>query len=271
MLACNGLNNEEESSKVVARVGEQVLRIQDLPLEALSAMTPLDSTAFAISFINRWASRQLLFEKSKVNLTAEEINSFNQLVEQYRTDLLTSAYKEALLDKVVDSTITNEQLFQFYNNNRENFRLEESIYQLRYIQLPVNFLNPEVVIQRFENYNKADRDYLDSIALQFTKLHLNDSLWVGERELKSKIPFLSLEENQWILNKSQSFKIQDTTGIYLGKLISVIPKAQIAPLHFVSENVSKILMNQRRFDAWRNMEKELLSEALEKKELIIYD
>ena len=132
LVSCQGLWREDPKKEPIARVGENYLYLDDLQMLLSDDMSPQDSASYVSNYINDWATKQLLLSKARINLTEEELEKFDLLVANYRMDLYTRAYKEALVEQKGDTTISQEQLESFYENEKDNFRLKEKLVKLRY-------------------------------------------------------------------------------------------------------------------------------------------
>src|SRR5690606_23994428 len=178
-MACDSYFKKKHDQIPVARVGEAYLYKNDLRTLKLDKMSKEDSAAYVHNYIDNWAYKQLLLSKAKINLPQERLKVFEDLVANYRTDLYTSAYKEALVLKSQDTAITDSQLLDFYEGSKENFKLKERIVQLRFVELPKQNLDKDLIAGKLKSFKDADRRYLDSISVQFKKMNLNDSIWVS--------------------------------------------------------------------------------------------
>ncbi|WP_273566385.1 hypothetical protein [Maribacter halichondriae] len=147
----------------MARVGQSYLYEEDLAPLLNDDLSKEDSASFVTNYINNWASKQLLLTKAKINLPEENLAEYDALVENYRTDLYTRAYKEALVEQGSDTLITESQLNRFYEAEKENFRLKEKLIKIRFIELPKQFLNKDEVIKKLKSFKEDDVAYLDSI------------------------------------------------------------------------------------------------------------
>jgi len=229
-----------------------------------------DSAAFVVNYINNWASKALLLDKSKINLSEEKLAKFNGLVNNYKADLYTKAYIEALIQQASDTSITNAELQDFYNREKENFKLTEKLVQLRFVSLPSQFLDKDVVKTKLKNFKAADKAYLDSIAVQFKKLHFNDSTWVSTSRIIEEIsPLTSLNEKKYLKN-SQFFELKDSIGVYLVKVNNVLNINDIAPISYVTPDIKQIIINRRRLSQIEKIETEIIDEAIKKNEFEIY-
>lgn len=269
--SCEGIFKSEPESTPLARVGDEYLYREDIESLLNSQLNEQDSASLVTNYINNWAVKQLLFSKAQINLTEEQIASFERLVANYRIDLFTRAYKEALVLRGEDTTVTDEQLRQFYEQEKENFVLKEKILQLRFVELPKQFLNKDEVIKRLNNFSDEDQVFLDSIGVQFTKLNFNDSLWIPLTRIIQEIPPLTYVNEGRYLKKSQFFELEDSLGVYLGKIGDIREINEIAPLSYIKPTLRQVLLNRRKLDFLRRLETELLDEAVKQNEFEIYE
>ncbi|SIQ41217.1 peptidyl-prolyl cis-trans isomerase [Maribacter ulvicola] len=270
-ISCDGLFKKVDDKKVIARVGESFLYKEDLAPLLTENMTKGDSASFAINYINNWASKQLLLSKAKINLSEDKLAEYNALVDDYRTELYTSVYKEALVAQAIDSVITNEQLNTFYENAKENFKLKERIARIRFVALPKGFLDQDEVGKRLKRFKKEDIRYLDSIGVQFTKLNFNDSIWVRYSRIFEEIPPITTDNANMYLKNSQFFELEDSIGVYLGKIEETKDVNDIAPLTFIKPTIEQVLLSRRKLDYLRKLETELLDEAIKDNEFEVFE
>ncbi|MEM9647261.1 MAG: peptidyl-prolyl cis-trans isomerase [Bacteroidota bacterium] len=270
LTSCDSLFREKVEKEPLARVGEQFLYKEDIAPLIRPDMTEQDSTLFVINYINNWASKQLLLSKSRINLPEEKLAEFDRLVADYKADLYTRAYVEALVFKEQDTAISTTQLRQYYEKEKENFILNEKLVQLRFIGMPTQFLDKDEVVSRMKNWEDADRNYLDSIAMQFKKIHFNDSIWVSTSRVMEEIPPLNPLNEEDYLKKSQFFEIQDSLEVYLGKVTDVLEINDIAPFEYIAPDIKQLILNRRRMDYVRKLETEIIDEAIQKNEFEVY-
>lgn len=269
-VSCDSVWKDKTGEEPLARVGEQYLYKKDIAALLGKGISKEDSTSLVTNYINNWASKQLLLSKAKINLPEEKLAEFNALVSDYRNDLYTRAYKEALVRQSNDTIVTKDQMRAFYEKEKNNFRLKEPLVKIRFIELPKQFLNKETVISKLKSFKPKDIAYLDSIGVQFKKLNFNDSIWVQTSRVIDEIPPLTVKNKDKYLKNSQFFELEDALGVYLAKVTGVLNVNDIAPLSYIEPTIEQVLLNRRKLDYIRNLETEVIDEAIKDNEFEVY-
>ncbi|MDG1572429.1 peptidyl-prolyl cis-trans isomerase [Robiginitalea sp. M366] len=270
-VGCEGFWNQEPEQTPLARVGDHYFYQEDLEGLIGEDLSPQDSAALASSLINTWATRQLLMDKARLNLPESQLEEYEKLVADYRTDLYTRAYKEALVAEAADTLIAEVQLRNFYEAEKDNFRLQEPLVQLRFVELPRQFLNTDEVRERLRRFEQQDLTYLDSVGVQFRKLHFNDSLWIQASRVIDEIPPLTPENAGEHLRKDHFFELEDESGVYLAEVVDVLEINDIAPLSFIEPTLRQVLLNRRKMSYLDALERDLLKEAVQQKAFETYE
>ncbi|HPF10624.1 MAG TPA: peptidyl-prolyl cis-trans isomerase [Flavobacteriaceae bacterium] len=260
---------QESLQKPVARVNNSYLYEEDLkPLQEQIASKE-DSAQLVSNFINRWATQQLLINQANINLPQAQLSEFEKLVEQYRIDLYTEAYKSSIVAQQLDSTISKAELLTYYELNKENFKLNDELLKLRYIQVTPNFANLNKLVEHFKRFNMEDQDRLNEWSIQFKSFSLNDSTWVKKEHLVQSLPIV-LEAGEHVLKKSNFTQLQDSLGVYLVKIEDVLARNDIAPLPYVEPTIRQIILNKRKQELTKKLEKDITKDAIRNNTFEIY-
>jgi len=185
--SCDFFNKTTSDQDIVARVNDAYLYKTDLKKIFDTTEFSLDSTIVANSYINDWATNQLLLDGALLNVSKEQQKNFEKLVQDYRTDLYIKLYKDRLIQQRLDSIVSDEEAQQFYDGNKQNFRLNEELIKLRYIHLATDYNDSNTVEKLFIDFKEEDKVILDSIALQFKSYFLNDSTWLKRSVVQERI------------------------------------------------------------------------------------
>jgi len=262
---------KSDGSNPIARVNENYLyedEINDLVSEGTSKQ---DSILLIQNFINRWATQQLFVDGAKLNLSEEKQAAFDKLVVQYKNDLYSKAYIEALVKRSIDIAVSIDEAEAYYTNNKEVFKLNEELIKFRYIHLDENIINYLNIRKQFRRYNKIDKKILDSISIQFKSYSFNDSIWIKLTQVIKKIPAVNSENKNQLLKKSNFVQLKDSLGVYLMQINDVLVRNDTAPLEYVKPTIDQIVINKRKLELIKELEKDITKDAIKNKQFEIYD
>lgn len=254
---------------VVARVNDNFLYEKDIQKLISEDTTPEDSILIVNNYINRWATQQLLIDQARINLSADQLEQYEKLVQEYQNDLLTEAYKNVIVSKQLDSTITEQEYRDYYETNKENFRLKDLLVKLRYVQLPVNYEGLASVREKLGRYNEKDRKSLNSQDYQFISSNFNDSVWVRKEIFLNTLPAIR-DNSEQVLKKSNFTQLQDSLGVYLVKIEDVLNPNDTAPLSYVKPTLKQIILNKRKLELIKKLETDITRDAIETNNFEIY-
>ncbi len=261
---------KSDDREPVARVNDTYLYKEDIADIVPKGASKEDSTLMVNAYVNRWARQLLLMDGALVNLSEDKQNSYSRLVEQYKTDLYTKAYLEGLVKKNIDSVVKPDEAKLFYEANKESFKLNDDLIQLRYISLPLNPVNLDSIKKRFKRFKAKDKRYLDSISVQFKSYLLNDSLWVKLNRVAEKIPIITDANKNQLLKKSNYLQLKDSLNLYLMQVNDVRLQNDYAPMNYVNSSIKKIVINKRKLELIKQLENDITKDAIKNNQFQIY-
>ncbi|XMO85614.1 peptidyl-prolyl cis-trans isomerase [Algibacter sp. AS12] len=270
VCSCEFLKTSDEGSPI-ARVNENYLYLDDIEDLVSEDASQEDSTLIVQNFIKRWATQQLLVDGAKLNLGEDKQADFDRLVQQYKNDLYSKAYIEALVERSVDRKVSFEEAEIYYNNNKEVFKLNEELIKFRYIHVNENIIDFDNIKKKLKRYNSEDRKALDSISIQFKSYSLNDSIWIKLSQVIKKIPSVNSENRNQLLKKSNFVQLKDSLGVYLMQINDVLVRNDTAPLEYVKPTIDQIVINKRKLEFIRELEKDITKDAIKNKQFEIYN
>lgn len=270
IVSCNMFRPKPEGVPV-ARVNESYLYLDNIKGLVPEGTAKEDSTLIVQNFITRWATQQLFFDGALLNLSIEKQEAFNKLVDQYKNDLYSKAYIEALVKRNIDILVKKEEAEIYYNNNKEVFKLNEELIKFRYIHVDDNIINYNDIRERFKRYNPDDKKILDSISIQFKSYSFNDSIWIKLSQAIEKIPAVTPENKNQLLKKSNFVQLKDSLGVYLMQINDVLLRNDTAPLEYVKPTIDQIVVNKRKLELIKELEKDITKDAIKNKQFEIYN
>jgi hypothetical protein len=210
----------------------------------------------------------LLLNKSELNLKEDEKDVTTQL-EEYRRSLLIYKYQSQLIRQLLDTTISEQQITEYYDNNKDNFELQDNIARACLVKLNKESKDVEKVRKLMRSDNQESREELEEFCVQHAKaFHLNDQAWVPFAELLSQLPKTSYLNHNYFSTYTFAH-VQDSTAHYLLDVKEIKYKNSVSPIEFEKQNIRNILLNQRKLELIKKLEKDILEEAANKNEFQI--
>ena len=254
----------------LARVNDALLFKDTIDFSFINGSTESDSILFVQNIINDWATTQLLIDGAILNLNEQTQVDFEQLVQQYKSDLYTSSYVEALVSQNLDTLVSIEQLQEVYVANKQLFVLRDDLLKLRYININASISNLNEIKKRFKRFNSDDKIRLDSISIQFNSFYLKDSIWIKSEQVISKIKPLELGFNKVLLKKPNFIQLKDSLGLYLMQISEVLERGKPAPIEYVSPTLKQIVINNRKLKLIKKLKSDIVNDAIKNKNFEIY-
>lgn len=261
----------QKEENAVARVQDKFLYASELDDLVPPGTSKEDSIRIVKNYLDQWAKQQLLVDKALQNLSSDKQKEYQQLVEQYKTDLYIKGYVEQIVQRELDTVVTHNQMVAYYNENRENFKTNSTLVKLRYIQLAKNHPKFALIQQKFNQFQpKRDAEFWNTYQLQFKTSALNDSIWVEMNQIYKKLPFLNPENSDNYIISGKSFQMPDSLDVYLVKINQALPINSVAPFEFVKPTIKEVIINSRQRELVKKFEKDITNDAIKTKKYEIY-
>lgn len=269
VCSCNYFKPQQKPQSI-AREGKSYLYKSDIATLVPAGTSKEDSILLVRDFIDRWASQKLLIDAAEKNLTDAEKATYNSLIKQYKVDLYTRAYIEEVVKNTVDTIVSEAELKEYYKENKENFKTNGSLVRLRFINLSKDNPRFETIRSKFFNYNKKDKNFWKTYALQFKSFAMNDTVWVDISQVYAKLPVINAENRDKMIRPGKEIQIEDKKGIYLIKVSNVIDKNQISPFEYIKSTLKEVLLNKRKLELIKKFEKDITNDAIKNNDYEIY-
>jgi hypothetical protein len=259
----------EEEGEMVARVYESKLYQHDIVAVLPEGLSPEDSATFVQNFINVWAKNELMVYKAEFNLTDEQ-KQFEEQIRNYRNDLLKYAYLQKYVDDRLDTSISELQIKDYYQANSQNFLLKENILKIRYIVVPQDAPELEDLKKWFKSSEAKDLEALLDYSLSFARsFSLEDTAWISFNDFRKLIPIRTYNQQDF-LARNKWIELEEEGLIYLAQIKEYKIKDNSAPIFYVKDIIRNTLLNKKRLDLIADLEKNLVNDALKKKEFETY-
>ena len=269
LLICSCDLPTSEESNAVARVGEDFLFISDL--EDKIGPNGSDSIQITTRTINEWAEELLYQKKAEINLSSRVKKGLEELVSTYRNDLYVKTYKDKAIQSQLDSIVEKEEIESYFEQNKLNFKTNKDLMRGRYVRVRNENYNLQSIRKSIRRFNEDDKVFLDSLALQFTTYSLNDSIWVQASQFFNRLPSISEKRYKNFLKNDTFFELQDSLEVYLVVVEEVVLRNDLAPLDYVEPTLKQILINKRKLELMRQLDREIIDEGLRQNIYEVYE
>jgi len=261
-----------ELKQPLAKAGNVYLYVEDVIDFPSEVNSKEDSIAKLNNFIDKWALKNILLDKAKFNLPKEQQAKFDYMAEQYRIQLYINAYKDALVEKNSISSFTEEEILNYYEEHKQNFKLKENLLKLRYLTIKTDLKDVDKIKTKFNSYTKEDKEYILSKRLEFKTLMLNDSVWVRLVDFQKQNPSIQEEFTKHInangVQKPEVFK--DSLFTYFIYVDEMLTPNQVPPITYLKPTIKQILENKRKLELNKQLEKDILNDAIQNNDFKTY-
>jgi hypothetical protein len=252
----------EHNDEVVAKVGANILTYRDLSSVLPSGITQSDSISQSKEYIQRWIKQELMLRMAEMNLSREQ-KDFNRELEDFRSSLIIHKYQQQLLVQKLDTVVTENDIRQFYENHPEQFILEQNIVKAVYVELPKAVARPDQIKKWMLAPDDKSQTELEAYSIRFaTKFDHFNHRWVDFVRIRTRLPFnYNLSEKQ--LKRNNFIEVRDAEKYYFVSIKDFRLTGEQAPFDFVKERIENLILNTRKMEFIRELEKNIYQKGKE--------
>ncbi len=267
LLGCNSTDSRPEGDQLLAKVHNKSLYLSDLEGMIPEGMSGEDSSLIINAFVQNWAKDATLEYVAERNVPKDV--DIDKLVKDYKASLIRHNYENLLISNKLDSIVTQVELQEFYQKNRDQYQLESPILRCRFIKAPRNAPNLNKAQTWWNNNQSDDFARLAEWCKQnATVTHLQDSAWFKVEDIAAYMPrnVLSAEN----VNSRKDFVQKDDQFMYFFKVLEMVSKKEIAPLAYIQGQARKAILHKRKTLLLEETKQKLYDDALKNKNVTIF-
>ena len=262
-VACFNGNDQ----RVIASVNEKDLLLSEVIKEMPESTE--DSSFFIDSYINIWVRKQLMIYHAEINLSSG-LTDYEKQIQEYRESLLIYAYQQELINQNFDTTITSQEILEYYNRYREEFKLVKNIFIGRYIVVDKSAPSLKNLSKWYKSDNEESVEKLVDYCQQFAKeYYLTDSSWQYFSNINDRLPNL-ISEEEYFLQHTKGVWFEDEIYRYYIYIKDYQIKGSVSPLDMEREKIRNVLLNKKKIQYLKQLEDELYQNALDLRKIKIY-
>lgn len=248
---------------VLVSVGQHTLTAFEVKKLIPKTLSSQDSLMMAESYVKKWVKNALIYDLANKHLEDEK-EEIDRLVYAYRQSLMSHKYEEKLVEERLSAEISDKEISDYYEANKESFLLEEDIVKGLFLKVPSDapglsdlkkWCNSggDELIEKIEKYSLQNAVIYD---------YFYDR-WMSGEEIAENMPVKKSEFNR-MLKTDKLIEVSDSAYCYLLKVKEVEFKGNRAPFDYASAQIKEILLSQRKSEFLRSFEEEIYNEAIRK-------
>lgn len=258
-FACN--RNSKMNQNTLVHIGDIHLTknevVEALPIGISSA----DSLSLAEEYIEQWVKRELILQKAKLNVGNDD--EIDQLVDDYKNQLLIDSYLKLLVDHKAELTPTQAQIDALYNESKVQYILPENLLKGVFIILPIEAANKDNLIKMLSAKYRNRQDIETYCLKNSAKVDFFTDRWISFQDISKHLPELNKSEKA-ILKQNEIFEAQDSVFQYILEIDEYKLAGETAPLKYIESELKEFLIAQNKISYLRKMEKNLYQDAKQK-------
>jgi len=253
--------------EVLAEVKGKYLYMSDLKTALPEGISRQDSISFARSFIENWVTDQLVYEVARKNIPDRE--RIDQMVEEYRRQLISSEYQRYLIEEKLSKEITDEEVQSYLDAHAGELTLKTGLMKGIFIKVPLNAPQRGQLRGWMSLKHDEDVDKIGKYAIQ----HAADydyfaEKWTDLNAALAKVPgnYSNFASH---LSPHRVMEIKDSAFYYMLAVREFAPAGSRYPEDYAREEIRNQLIAQRKTDYLQQFRADLLKKAMSKKEASI--
>lgn len=265
--ACQWIAPKPEDDKVLAKVHNKTLYLSELEGMFPEGTTGPDSSLIINAYVSRWVREALLLNEAERNIPTDL--NIDKLVRDYRASLIKHNYEQVLVQQLMDSIVTQQEIQTFFDSHRDQFRLESPIMRCYLIKTPLDAPN----LQQLEKWWKSNtpRDFAEMVQYcnRYATAHLlEDSIWHDFDKIALRLPREALNADQ--ISAGKTLELRDGKFYYLFKLLEYRSKNETPPLAYIEDQARKMILYRRKLKLLEDTKEELFEREMRSNNIEIF-
>lgn len=261
VTGCNKLKLYNfDKGEVIASVGEHELHATDIAGMIEPGLPQADSLAALQSIVETWVRKEIKNAAAEAALSGHG-RDIEEMVAQYRGALLTYKYEQQWLADRLDTMVTTTQIGDYYNANRDDFRLAGPIVKARIARIPAGLRQSRKLEDMFRSDRESDRsDFLNICQKNQYRVEDFSAEWTDFSTVIQRIPFSQSNFDDFLRTRKY-YEVEDDQFKYMMVIDSYRPTGDYSPMERETDNIRKIILNKRRQMLLGTLEDSLYNDA----------
>ncbi|KAA6333532.1 hypothetical protein EZS27_018065 [termite gut metagenome] len=268
-LSCKDTQKDHGGKTLLVAIEGNFLYEEDVQKVLPFGISKDDSTTFVNSYIHNWIKDVLLYNKAKSNIpNNSDIDAF---VENYRHSLIIQTYQQELIKQQYSWDIPEQEISDYYEQNKNLFLLDLSLIKGLFIKVPVTApqLDDVRIWYKTETYEAVEKLEKYSFLNAVNYLYFYDK-WIPVSEILGYIP-LNMSDSEKYIKEKQQIEWSDDAFYYFLNVSEFCEKGEIKPYEFAKTEVKEVLLNWKQVGFIEEIKEDLYHQAEQRNTIIYYN
>lgn len=268
-FAVAACNTGTDRAELIAEIAGRQLTWKELTEVIPDNSTAEDSAALADHYIQDWITKQLIISKAEAGLP-EELQSFEEMIENYRSSLLIYAFEQEWVRQKLDTIVSDQEIEAYYNENEKNFQLKDYILKVKFTALAADSKNISQVKKLFNSTKPEDLVKWEQLCVDIgASYFFNEEDWMMWDEFIKQAP-LEVYDIEGFLKKKKTVEFEKDNNLYLISVVDYQLTGSKSPLSFERDKIRSMIINKRKLALLDTMRKDLYAKAQQDGEINLY-
>lgn len=253
---------------VICEVGEHQLSQSELDELIRFYMNQFDEETRRQKVIDIWVQQRLIEVKAREELPIKQRrNKIKAAEEEMNLNLFDLENK--YIQEHLDSTVTDQEIQQYYTKHRENYKTSSYIVKALYLKIPDTLLGESKIEEHFLLKNDKDIDEIKKYGnLYANNFYFGDNKWIFFDDLVKEIPMSEAQKETLIRERGEgTFNIDGFT--YFINVLDFRTKSISSPME-TEQAIIKVHILKRRVNQLRKEAKETILKNAKETIPIVY-
>lgn len=259
----------DDRAELIAEIGDRQLTRKEVSDIVPDNSTEQDSASLADHYIHDWITKQLIISKAESSLP-EELLTFEELIENYRSSLLIYAFEQEWVRQKLDTVISDQEIEQYYNDNESNFQLKDYILKVKFCALAADSKQAAAMKKVFGSAKPEDLVKWQQLCVDIgASYYYEEEEWMKWDDFIKQIP-LEVYDVAGFLKKKNVIEFEKDNNLYLISIMEYQLAGSKSPLSFEHDKIKSMIINKRKLKLLEDMRQAIYTKAEQDGDIKIY-
>ncbi len=258
--SCTPKNTPQKGDRLLAKVYNKSLYLSEMASLIPEGMTAEDSSLIIDAYVSRWMRDAVMMHEAERNIPKDL--DIDKLVRDYRASLVRHNYELTMVEQLLDSVITDNQLQGFYEKNKAQYQLETPIMKCQFVKIPNGAADINKLKLWWNSKEEKDFELMKAYCERYATVFQLDTMWQEVKDIAAYMPPGTLTIDN--VGFKREFTQRDNDFQYFFRLLDLVSRKEIAPLAYIEDQASKVILHKRKLDILEEQKEKMFQEALRK-------